>query len=156
MPDILHTVEIATTPDRLYDALTTPRGLAGWWTPQVTAAPHVGAVNELHFGGVTLAVRVDELVPGRRVVWSGVEVPPDWARMRVIFEIDPRDDAVELTFRQTGLPTAYEDFARFSYLWAQYLRSIKLLLETGTGEPFGSPGSKAGGTTPRRARAGAA
>jgi hypothetical protein len=34
-------------------------------------------------------------------------------------------------------------------LWAQYIRSLKLFVETGKGEPFGSPASKAAGTTPR-------
>jgi hypothetical protein len=37
-----------------------------------------------------------------------------------------------------------------NYAWAQFLRSLKLFLETGMGEPFGSPASIAAGTTPRR------
>ncbi len=54
-----------------------------------------------------------------------------------------------LRFSQTGFDPDHGLFSCFSYLWAQYMRSLKLLLETGEGEPYGSPGSRAAGTTPR-------
>ena len=47
--DIVHSVDIETTPERLYEAIATQKGLAGWWTPQVKAEPTVGALNEFHF-----------------------------------------------------------------------------------------------------------
>ncbi len=53
--DIVHSVDIGTTPDRLYEAITTQKGLTGWWTPQVKAEPTVGALNEFHFMGTTVA-----------------------------------------------------------------------------------------------------
>lgn len=147
--DIIHATTIATTPDRLYQALTTERGLAGWWTPDVTAEPRVGGVNEFRFGAVArLSWRVDELVPGRRVAWSSVDVPPEWTGTRLVFEIAPAGDRTDFRFTQTGLPDRYADYGCFAYLWGQYVRSLKLLLETGTGEPYGSPASRAAGTTP--------
>jgi hypothetical protein len=66
--DIVHSVDIETTPDRLYEAITTQKGLTGWWTPQVKAEPTVGALNEFHFTGTTLKFRVDKLEPARHVM----------------------------------------------------------------------------------------
>ena len=147
--DILLSLDIAATPERLYEALTTEEGLAGWWTPETKAEPRLGAVNEFGFGALArLAFRVDALEPGRRVAWSAIEVPPDWRGTRITFDITPAEKSVKLRFSQTGFAYPYEHFGMFSYLWAQYMRSLKLLAETGTGEPFGSPGSKAARTTP--------
>jgi uncharacterized protein YndB with AHSA1/START domain len=145
--DIVHSVDIKTTPDRLYEAITTPKGLAGWWTPQVKAEPTTGALNEFYFEGTTLKFRVDKLEPVRRVVWSSIQVPPDWEGTHVLFDITPGDNTVNLRFGHMGFASTDGSFGVTSYSWAQYLRSIKLLLETGQGEPFGSTGSRLAGTT---------
>jgi uncharacterized protein YndB with AHSA1/START domain len=145
--DIVHSVDIATTPDRLYEAITTQQGLAGWWTPEVKAEPMVGNINEFYFMGTTLKFRVDELEPGHHVTWSSVQVPSDWEGTQVLLDITPADDAVNLRFSHTGFASTGGSFGVTSYSWAQYLRSIKLLLETGEGEPFGSRGSRLAGTT---------
>jgi uncharacterized protein YndB with AHSA1/START domain len=144
--DIVHSVVIQTTPDRLYEALTTQQGLAGWWTPQVKAEPIVGALNEFNFAGTTLTFRVDQLEPARHVAWSSVQVPPDWEGTRVLFDITPGDDTVNLRFSHAGFASPGGSFGGTSYVWAQYVRSLKLLLETGKGEPFGSTGSRLAGT----------
>jgi len=145
--DIVHSVDIETTPDRLYEAITTQQGLAGWWTPQVKAEPTVGALNEFHFEGTTLKFRVNTLESARHVGWSSVQVPADWEGTQVLFDILPQDDTITLRFSHIGFASPGGSFGVTSYSWAQYLRSIKLLLETGEGEPFGSTGSRLAGTT---------
>jgi uncharacterized protein YndB with AHSA1/START domain len=77
--DIVHSVAIETTPDRLYEAITTQKGLAGWLTPQVKAEPTVGALNEFHFARTTFKFRVEKLEPARHVAWSSVQVSPPLA-----------------------------------------------------------------------------
>jgi len=142
--DIVHSIDIETTPDRLYEAITKKAWLAGWWTPESNAEPKVGALNEFRFGPeTTLMFRVAELEPARHVAWSSVQGPPDWKGTHVTFDITPKGDAVNLRFSHTGFAADYELFATFNYLWAQNIRSLKLFLETGTGEPFGSTASKA-------------
>ena len=144
---IVHSVDIETTPDHLYDAITTQKGLSGWWTPQVKAEPTVGTLNEFRFAGITLTFCVSKLEPARHVAWSSVQVPPDWEGTQVLFDITPKDDMVNLRFSHAGFASLDGSFGVTSYSWAQYLRSIKLLLETGEGEPFGSAGSRLAGTT---------
>ena len=157
---IVLSVDIATTPDKAYEALSTQRGLAGWYTPEVETEQqqHSGSMVTLRFGELTMLIfKIEELETNRRLVWSGVQVPGAWKQSRITFEIaggrhtTADSSMATLQFTQSGLPSAYEDLGIFSYLWGQYLRSIKLLLETGTGEPFGSAGSKLAGTTPPNA-----
>ncbi len=145
--DIVHSVDIATTSDRLYEVITTQKGLAGWWTPQVKVEPIVGALNEFYFVGTTLTFRVDKLEPARHVAWLSGRVPSDWEGTQVLFDITSEGDTTNLRFSHTGFVSTDGSFGVTSYSWAQYLRSIKLLLETGEGEPFGSKGSRLAGTT---------
>jgi len=107
----------------------------------------VGALNEFYFEGTTLTFRVDKLEPARHVSWSSVQVPSDWEGTQVLFDISPSGNLVNLRFSHTGFTSLDGSFGVTSYSWAQYLRSIKLLLETGEGEPFGSQGSRLAGTT---------
>jgi hypothetical protein len=148
--DIMHEIDIASTPEKVYAALTTQEGLSGWYTPEARAKPEVGAFIEFKFSTLTDSqFRVEDLEPNRHVAWKGVQVPDEWKQTPITFDIRPDGDGVVLTFCQRGFPHDYEPFAGFSYCWAQYIRSLKLLLETGKGEPFESPASIACGTTPK-------
>jgi uncharacterized protein YndB with AHSA1/START domain len=142
--DIVHSVDVAATADHVYEALTTETGLAGWWTADNKVDRKIGSINQFRFGPDTLLTfRVDELEPSRRVAWSSIDGPPDWKGTQVTFDITPKGNTANLHFRHEGFAAGYELFGMFNYLWAQNLRSLKLWLETGTGEPFGSAASKA-------------
>jgi uncharacterized protein YndB with AHSA1/START domain len=145
--DIVHSIDIRTTPESLYEAITTQKGLARWWTPQVKAEPAIGAINEFYFDGTTLKFRIDKLEPAHHVAWSSVQVPSDWEGTQVLFDIIPEGDTVNLRFSHSGFASDGGSFGATSYAWAQYVRSIKLLLENGEGEPYGSRGSRLAGTT---------
>jgi uncharacterized protein YndB with AHSA1/START domain len=148
--DIIHGLEIETTAEKLFAALSTDRGIAAWWTKAKTQ-PKVGGINEFAFGSGVVTFRVEKLEPGKAVAWAADQVPPDWKGTQVRFELSDGTGGgtVSLRFSHTGFKTMTPVVAFTSYAWAQFLRSLKLLLETGQGEPFGSPASLAAGTTPR-------
>jgi len=148
--DIIHSLEIETTPEKLFEALSTDDGIAAWWTKARTQN-RVGGLNEFDFRGTAATFRVEKLEPGKMVGWSAEQVPPDWKDTHVLFEVSKdQRGSVLLRFSHTGFKAMTPLVAFSSYAWAQYLRSLKLFLETGKGEPFGSPASIAAGTTPRR------
>jgi uncharacterized protein YndB with AHSA1/START domain len=148
--DIIHGVEIETTAEKLFEALSTEKGIAAWWTTAKTQAK-VGGINEFAFGPGAVTFRVERLEPGKAVAWSAEQVPPEWKGTQVLFELSngSKGGSVALRFGHTGFKTMTPIVAFTSYAWAQFLRSLKLLLETGEGEPYGSPASLAAGTTPR-------
>ncbi len=49
--DIAHELDIAASPEAVFDALTTQAGLAGWWTTDCFAEPTVDTISEFGFGG---------------------------------------------------------------------------------------------------------
>jgi len=149
--DIIIGIEIETTAHRLFEALTTDQGIAAWWTEAKTQ-PTVGAINQFAFGQGTVTFRVEKLERDTAVGWSAENVPPDWKGTRVLFELSDSAGSglVTLRFSHTGFKTTTPVVAFTNYAWAQFLRSLKLFLETGRGEPLGSPASIAAGTTPRR------
>jgi uncharacterized protein YndB with AHSA1/START domain len=149
--DIIIGIEIETTAQKLFDALTTDQGIAAWWTKAKTRA-NVGGINEFAFGQGTVTFQVEKLERGRAVGWSAQNVPPDWKGTRVLFELSDgaKAGSVTLRFSHTGFKATTPVVAFTNYAWAQFMRSLKLFLETGKGEPFGSPASIAAGTTPRQ------
>lgn len=147
--DIIQGLEIETTRAKLFAALTTDEGIAGWWTRAKTRA-EVGAVNEFAFGSGAVTFRVEKLQTDEVVVWAAEQVPPEWKGTRVLFEIsDAKPGRVALRFSHVGFAAMDPVVAFSSYAWANYLRSLKLFLETGRGEPFGSLASIRAGTTPQ-------
>ncbi len=139
MPDILHALAIDGPPDAVYRALTEERGLQGWWTRFTRAKPEIGHVNEFGFnGGVfVFRMRVDELDDDRHVKWLCLGGHAEWEGTTVNFDIRPNPDAtgVLLNFAHQGWKRNDGVFAHCSYDWAQYLRSLRMLIEKGRGTP---------------------
>jgi len=49
MQDLRHQISIVATPQQVYAALTTPTGLAGWWTADAHAEQKIGGKAEYGF-----------------------------------------------------------------------------------------------------------
>jgi uncharacterized protein YndB with AHSA1/START domain len=142
--NIIIQIKIATTPGKVSQAITTEPGLAAWITPKTRAQPSIGGVNEFTFdSGNTLSFRVEALDCPGRVVWAPVQAPDEWLESRLTFAVTGEGNASTLTFTHSGLPEGYPAYGFFTYCWSQYIRSLKLLLETGTGEPDYSAASRA-------------
>lgn len=70
MVDILHKVGIkASSPDGVYQALTTLDDLSAWWTDDTGGDSKVGGVLQFRFGAGGFDMKVLELEPARKVLW---------------------------------------------------------------------------------------
>jgi uncharacterized protein YndB with AHSA1/START domain len=138
MQQIVHELDVSASKDKVREALTTQKGLAGWWTPDVKAQPKVGAVNEFGFGAgkPVFKLRVKAL-DADRIVWESVQGPPDWAATTVSFDLSGDGNKTRIRFAHAGFQSTDGGFGTYSYSWAQFLRSLKQLVETGRGEPAG-------------------
>jgi hypothetical protein len=146
MKNIILSIPTRSTMDRLTQAVTTQAGLAGWLTPDVQAeqAPTAGSVIKLGFGpNFTLGFRVERIDPAGCVEWISTDGPEEWKGSRILFEAKTEGGTLPLTFTHAGLPEGYPMLAFLTYGWANHVRSLKLLLETGAGEPYGSAASRA-------------
>jgi uncharacterized protein YndB with AHSA1/START domain len=90
MPDILHLVKIHASPERVYRALTTADGIRNWWTRDAALDSKIGGPGEFGFyeHKVVTKVRVDELEPSVRVVWTTVSscAPGGWVGATITFD----------------------------------------------------------------------
>ncbi|HET9155769.1 MAG TPA: SRPBCC domain-containing protein, partial [Myxococcaceae bacterium] len=66
MPDILHKVDVGSSSNETYRALTTLEGLSGWWTKTTQGNPNVGGTIAFRFGPLGgFDMKVLELEPDR-------------------------------------------------------------------------------------------
>jgi uncharacterized protein YndB with AHSA1/START domain len=136
MVDILHRIGIeGSTPEKVYDAITTLDGLSGWWTEKTTGAACLGGVIEFRFRAGGFDMKVVKLDPGRLVRWEVVSGPAEWVGTFVQWDLRQDGDYTIVMFRHEGWREPVEFMHHCSTKWATFLMSLKQLLETGTGAP---------------------
>lgn len=137
MPDILQIVPIRVPAQRVFEAVSTPAGLNGWWTARCSGVPEPDAAYELWFGpeydwrGRVVACRPPEAFEIEIVKADG-----DWTATRVAFRVHERDGTSWLRFSHVGWPHANDHFATSAHCWALYLRILRRLLEHGERVPY--------------------
>jgi hypothetical protein len=136
MVDILHKVGIKSSSlDDAYKALTTLKGLSGWWTNETQGESKVGGVILFRFGAGGIDMKVLELDPARRVLWEVVGGPAEWIGTKVSFEFRQDGEWTIVFFKHQGWKEPVEFMHHCSTKWAVFLLSLKSLLETGKGAP---------------------
>jgi uncharacterized protein YndB with AHSA1/START domain len=137
MPDILHKVGVKTSsPNDVYQALTTLKGLSAWWTSTTEGESKVGGVLRFRFGNGGFDMKVLEADPSRRVLWQVVDGPEEWIGTKISFDLDQRGDWTIVLFKHEGWKEPVEFMHHCGTKWAVFLLSLKSLLETGKGSPW--------------------
>lgn len=136
MADILHRVGVKTpTPEKVYDALTTVEGLAGWWTDDTKGSGDVGGVLEFRFPAGGFDMEVVELRPCERVAWRVVDGPEEWIGTTIDWDLRQDGDYTIVLFSHEGWREPVEFMHHCSTKWGSFLMSLKSLVETGEGAP---------------------
>ncbi|NQX56389.1 SRPBCC domain-containing protein [Pedobacter panaciterrae] len=134
---IYHKLLIEAPVEKVYGALTTQKGLAGWWTPDTVAKPEIGSVARFAFGpSYTKEMEITELKPYSSVKWLCLKAYEEWVGTTITFELEPHRKGSTLSFHHDGWAAYTSEFAGCSFDWALFLRSLKLLCETGKGIPY--------------------
>jgi uncharacterized protein YndB with AHSA1/START domain len=135
MVDILHRIGVTSTPDKVYAALTTVDGLAGWWTEDTRGDSDPGGVIQFDFEPGGVEMKVLETQPRDLVLWEVVGGPAEWIGTQVRFELKQEGDFTIVLFRHEGWKEPVEFMYHCSTKWATFLLSLKRLVETGEGLP---------------------
>ena len=135
---LVHQVNVKATPETIYKAISTTEGLGAFWTSESKAEPKVGSIASFGFGGPTQRMRVDELVPGKRVKWTGLADFPNWGDTTVSWDISPAESGeTSVTFRHANWPetVSQDDLGSINYTWGLIVERLKQYAETGKANP---------------------
>jgi uncharacterized protein YndB with AHSA1/START domain len=137
MPDMYHRINIRAHPDKVYKALTTEKGLRGWWTADTIAQPKVGSIAEFGFGNhqTLFRMKIDELNPGKSVIWSCLGDVDEWMGTRLTWSLSTSDEGTLVQFTQTGWPGYTDRFATCNTTWGHLMYRLKAYVETGKPNP---------------------
>jgi uncharacterized protein YndB with AHSA1/START domain len=136
--DIVHELFIAAEPSAVYDALTTPTGLARWWDTRCTDALVEGEQADLPIGDEPVVARVEMAEAPEVVSWTFEEGPREWVGTSVAVRIEPVPSSVSGTERPVCAVRlwhggwAYEDglLPRASFEWAMALDRLRRTCES--------------------------
>ncbi|MDB5103175.1 MAG: Activator of Hsp90 ATPase 1 family protein [Fibrobacteres bacterium] len=141
MADIIHRIGIKAPAPKVFKALATIEGLAGWWTEETLGDARVGGKIEFLFKSGTgdligkMVMQVEALNPDKEVKWRCVDGPPDWIGTDFTFQLSFQDNQTILLFGHRNWSEATESTAHCSMKWATFLLSLRELVETGKGRP---------------------
>jgi uncharacterized protein YndB with AHSA1/START domain/DNA-binding transcriptional ArsR family regulator len=150
-PSFVYTTYIQTTPEQLWEALTSPAFTERYWNATFETDWQQGSEMVWHNRGVRIADPeqvVQEVEPPRRLSYTWHTFTPELARAigaseeefaqaaseprsRVTFEIEPVGSAVKLTVIHDGLEPDGKVAEMIGGGWPQVLSKLKTLLETG-------------------------
>lgn len=138
MKTIIHVSDWATPPDRVFEALTTLTGLAGWWTTKVAGdAGSAGVIDFTFDGDFNPQMQVTHYAAPSMLSWTCVAGVEQWRENIFRFWLEAHGAGTRLRFRQDyASELSDDDYGSYNYNWGYYLESLRLLLTTGTGQPY--------------------
>ncbi len=136
--EFIYTTYIKTTPQKLWDALTTPEFIRQYWFGAHCESDwKAGSSWKLCFpdGKIADAGEIAESIPPKRLVikWRNEWNPDVKAEgySRCAFDIEPVDDAIKLTVTHGMDKEASKLIELVSGGWPKVLSNLKSLIETG-------------------------
>lgn len=141
MFNIVHRIGIKAPASRVYAALSTIDGLAGWWTRDTSGRSEPGKTITFSFrdpagkeiGGFEMEVL--ELSPDDKVRWKVLSGPADWVGSMLSFSLAEQDGMTIVLFAHRGWREETESMAHCSTKWAVFLLSLRDQVERGAGRP---------------------
>lgn len=135
-PVFVYVTYIATTPDRVFKALTSQEATARFWFGNAARSDwKIGSPIEFHRNG-NLIIRgtVLENDPPRRLSYTfqSMHEPFNGSERasRVVFELEPQKDQVKLTVTHDDFAPDSKVFPAISNGWPLVLSSLKSYIET--------------------------
>jgi uncharacterized protein YndB with AHSA1/START domain len=137
MPAIVKELTIATSPARVFKALTQQDEIVHWWADEAQVQPEVGSLGEFHFKppAGTLQFEVAELDEDSKVRWRSRNGPPQWKGTSVIWQLTAVENGTQVLFTHDEFAQVGPVYEQTRGNWEYFLASLKSYLETGQGTP---------------------
>jgi uncharacterized protein YndB with AHSA1/START domain len=127
--------------EKVFKAISSIEGLAGWWTVQTSGSTATSHIIQFRFGNMGGPdMKVVQSIPNEKVEWECVESQHGWIGHRLSFLLDDNDGKTRVRFAHDGWMEQEDFYAICSFTWGRYMESLRQLCQTGKGEAFGSEG----------------
>jgi uncharacterized protein YndB with AHSA1/START domain len=141
MADIIHRIGIKAPVSKVYAAVSSVEGVAGWWSRDTSGESKLGGEVRIHFrnpdgreiGNMTFTLQ--KLIPDKEVQWHFKAGPEEWLGTDVTFGLTQEGDMTIVLFGHRNWTKVGEFMAHCSLKWATFLLSLRQLVETGKGRP---------------------
>jgi uncharacterized protein YndB with AHSA1/START domain len=139
--DIVHRIGIRAPAAQVYQAIASRKGLARWWTNDVSGDE--GLQGKLGFRFFTKAgalvgemlMQVTALNRDSSVRWRCLEGPPEWVGTDLSFELTEADGMTIVLFAHRHWRETVEFTHHCSTKWAVFILSLRESVESGKGRP---------------------
>ena len=141
MVGIIHRVGIKASVSKVYAALSTVEGIAGWWTKETSGSSKIGGTITVRFLSAdgkeigSMGMEVKALDPNKKVQWHFTSGPQEWVGTDVIFDLSQQGEYTIVLFAHKNWREAVEFTSHCSMKWAIFMLSLRDLVETGKGKP---------------------
>lgn len=142
MEKITFDIEIAMPMSSVYEIMTTLGGLRSWYSRDITGDPKKGGELKLGFGeDQATHVAVADYRLNKMLKWTVLRSTfskneADFPTAIHITLSESTSRGTLLSFSQTGWNEITEFYRISGYQWEKALASLKLVCETGRGEPL--------------------
>ena len=140
MVKIFHNFETKASAEKVYEAISTLKGLCGWWTKDTTGSPAKGGEIRFGFGDYFNIMLVIESVNNKFVQWevksSNFQSGNEWIGTFISFTLEEKEDNItSVKFEHSNWQAFTDFYGVCNYHWGIFMVSLKLLCETGKGTP---------------------
>ena len=131
------------TREKMFQALSSKKGITGWWTHLVKGVFAENKKIRLEFEGLSehIDLQIDSQKRPEQVIWTCLvhSSNPEWAKTKIIFALSEKSkSACELSFQHQGLSPQLDCYDDCRLGWDYFLKSLAGFVERGEGMPFTS------------------
>jgi uncharacterized protein YndB with AHSA1/START domain len=134
---IKHLFHIDAPKQKVYEALTTIKGLSNWWTVQTSGDADKDGTIQFRFGDVGPDMKVTEATSNESVSWECIASPHGWVGNTLNFSLDENEGKTRVRFSHNGWAEENDFYAICSFTWGRYMESLRQYCQAGKGDPFG-------------------
>ncbi|ESU26540.1 hypothetical protein FLJC2902T_25110 [Flavobacterium limnosediminis JC2902] len=138
MQTIYHDLIINVTKEKVFEAISTPKGLNNWWTLRSKGTAGLDEKYNLYFGEeYDWFATISKFKENEVIEFSMTEAMEEWLPTRFGFILkEENSHRTYVQFYHADWKEATQEFRIASYCWANLLRELKQYLEKGIITPF--------------------
>ncbi|SDS05652.1 SRPBCC domain-containing protein [Gramella sp. MAR_2010_147] len=142
--EIKHNLTIKTSPETIFKAVSTEKGITGWWCKDAKVGEAEGEKSLLKFNKqgtiVPMGFETIRLDSNKKVVWECIDNPnPAWIGTKLTTEISKTEDGAEVIFSHSEFDEKWkgqEPFEMTKQGWRHFMDSLVSYCEIGEGQAW--------------------